>query len=176
MTKGIVVYPQRCTGCGQCLLSCSYAHEGVYWPAVARVQLVHFEERCLSVPMTCVYCEKPVCEEACPTGAMSHHPESGFAQVSEAACIGCKECANACPFGAAGFESGTPRGHPLRPLPRGSGVREDLSEWSHPLRDPHHGHVRASAIPHPGMDLGPGGRGERKGVLDEADPGRGPLR
>jgi Fe-S-cluster-containing hydrogenase component 2 len=103
LTKGIVVYPQLCTGCGQCQLGCSYVHEGVYWPTVARVQLVKFEERCLSVPTTCVYCEKPVCEETCPSGAMSHHPESGFALVSEEACIGCKECVNACPFGAAGF-------------------------------------------------------------------------
>jgi anaerobic carbon-monoxide dehydrogenase iron sulfur subunit len=103
VTRLIVVYPQLCTGCGQCQLSCSYAHEGVYWPSVSRIQLVHFEDRCLSVPMTCVYCEKPVCEETCPSGAMSHNPLTGFAQVSEATCIGCKECVNACPFGAAGF-------------------------------------------------------------------------
>lgn len=103
MDKGIVVYPELCTGCGQCQLTCAWVHEGAYWPTVSRIQLVRFEDRCLNVPMVCVYCERPVCEETCPTGAMGHHPELGYAVVSEAACIGCKECVNACPFGAAGF-------------------------------------------------------------------------
>jgi|BarGraIncu00421A_1022006.scaffolds.fasta_scaffold00373_2 Fe-S-cluster-containing hydrogenase component 2 len=97
----VVSYPELCTGCRQCELTCSYVHEGVYSPGLSRIRLVRFEGEGLSVPVTCVYCRRPYCEEVCPTGAMTHDPQTGTAVVLEARCIGCKECVGACPIGAA---------------------------------------------------------------------------
>lgn len=100
MEKYLVVYPDLCTGCRQCELACSFAHEGVYSPALSRIRLVKFEDRCLSVPVVCSYCDRPPCEAACPTGAMSAAPDGRYARVREDRCIGCKECMHACPLGA----------------------------------------------------------------------------
>lgn len=100
MDKVLVFEPGFCTGCRQCEIACSYAHEGVYRPAASRVRLVRFEESCASYPVACAYCDDPPCEAACPTGAMTHDPATGFARVLERKCIGCRECVLACPLGA----------------------------------------------------------------------------
>ncbi len=98
--KTLVVDVQKCTGCRQCEMVCSYAHEGVYAPSLSRVRVVKFEERCLAVPTMCADCHTPVCLEACPTRALRARAD-GAVVVDEARCIGCKECVLACPFGAA---------------------------------------------------------------------------
>ncbi len=100
MERVLTFDPSLCTGCRQCEIVCSYAHEGLYWPAASRVKLVKFEEICESYPVACAYCDKPPCEEACPTGAMTHDRATGFARVIDRKCIGCKECVKACPLGA----------------------------------------------------------------------------
>src|SRR5450756_2489261 len=74
----VVSYPELCTGCRQCELTCSYVHEGVYSPGLSRIRLVRFEGEGLSVPVTCVYCRRPYCEEVCPTGALK------FESISQA--------------------------------------------------------------------------------------------
>jgi len=104
--------PELCTGCRQCELLCSFAHEEVYSPRLSRIKVVKFEDKCLSIPVTCTYCEKPVCEEVCPVGAMTQNPDTGAALVVDELCIGCKECANACPLGA--IEMHPKRGTALR--------------------------------------------------------------
>ncbi len=108
--KVITIDPQKCIGCKQCAMNCSYKHEGVYSKSMARIKFVSFEEICLTVPVTCAYCEDPVCEKVCPTGAMTRDPKTGFEKVVEELCIGCKECANACPIGAIDM-------HPTKKVP-----------------------------------------------------------
>ena len=95
----LVVDPTLCTGCRQCELACSYEHEGLYSPSLSRIRLVRFEHNSLSVPVACAYCERPLCEEVCPTGAMSHEPGKRYAVVLDEKCMGCKECVHACPLG-----------------------------------------------------------------------------
>ncbi len=34
----------------------------------------------------------------CPTGAIHRDHESGLVQINEATCIGCKSCAESCPY------------------------------------------------------------------------------
>lgn len=96
----VVADPDLCSGCKQCELICSFVHEKRYSPRLSRIKVVHFEERGLSVPVTCAYCDRPVCEDVCPVGAMTHNPETGGALVKEELCLGCKECVSACPLGA----------------------------------------------------------------------------
>jgi Fe-S-cluster-containing hydrogenase component 2 len=89
-----------CTGCAMCELVCSHHHEGCYSPRLSRIRLVRFEDRGVSVPTTCAYCERPACEQVCPTGAFTRDAATGAARVNEARCIGCKECVTVCPLGA----------------------------------------------------------------------------
>ncbi|MGI9950752.1 4Fe-4S dicluster domain-containing protein [Moorellaceae bacterium AZ2] len=115
--KVVTANPQLCAGCRQCELFCSYHHEGVYSPRLSRIKVVSYEDRCLHVPVTCAYCEEPVCEQVCPVGAISHDPVTGAARVNEDQCLGCKECVNACPLGAMDL-------HPVK----GVAIRCDLCE------------------------------------------------
>jgi Fe-S-cluster-containing hydrogenase component 2 len=54
--------------------------------------------------MTCQQCETALCLEVCPTAALSRNPETGAVIVDETACVGCKMCVHACPFGCIHFE------------------------------------------------------------------------
>jgi len=101
MNKKVVsAVTDRCSGCKQCELICSFVHEQRYSPRLSRIKVIHFEDKGLSIPVTCTYCDRPLCEEVCPVGAMTFDPEHGAARVREELCLGCKECLNACPLGA----------------------------------------------------------------------------
>lgn len=118
MTQNTVyVLPGRCIGCRQCELVCSFVKEQVYSPQLARIRVVQIESKSLSVPVTCAYCERPACEEVCPTGAMIYNPETKSAKVITELCIGCKECVNVCPLGAVEISTKT-----------GTAIRCDLCE------------------------------------------------
>src|SRR5659263_160586 len=97
--KAVTVDPKLCTGCGQCTMVCSFKHEGVYSPRLSCIKLVRIEDKCLTVPVICAYCEDPICEKVCPVGAMTHDSKTGAAKVLSDLCFGCKECVNACPLG-----------------------------------------------------------------------------
>jgi len=112
MDRVLTFEPSLCTGCRQCEMACSFAHEGVYWPAASRLRLVRFEELCASYPVACAYCDDAPCEEVCPTGAMGRDPSTGYARVLESRCIRCRECVAACPLGAVDLHPKT--GHPTR--------------------------------------------------------------
>lgn len=114
--KTLVVDPQKCTGCRQCEMVCSYVHEGGYSPVLSRVRVVKFEEKCLAVPTMCADCKKQVCMEVCPTGALRARA-NGTVVVDESRCIGCKECVLVCPFGTASI-------HPVK----GTAYRCDLCD------------------------------------------------
>jgi Fe-S-cluster-containing dehydrogenase component len=46
----------------------------------------------------CMHCEDPVCMIGCPTGAIHRDTQSGLVQIKESICIGCKTCAESCPY------------------------------------------------------------------------------
>jgi len=50
------------------------------------------------VPILCRQCENAACANACPKGAIRYQNDS--IQVRQSACIGCKACTLACPYGA----------------------------------------------------------------------------
>ncbi|MFO7962320.1 MAG: 4Fe-4S dicluster domain-containing protein [Desulfobacterales bacterium] len=56
----------------------------------------------------CYHCSEPICIEACPVDAIKKRKEDGIVTVDRNLCIGCKECLNACPFGAPQFEESNP--------------------------------------------------------------------
>ena len=46
----------------------------------------------------CMHCEDPVCMIGCPTGAIHRDQESGTININAQTCIGCKSCAESCPY------------------------------------------------------------------------------
>lgn len=100
---GMVIDTRRCTGCHACSVACKaefevplgetrswveYIEKGTY-PAVSRSFL----------PRLCNQCEEPGCVDVCPTGA-TYQRADGIVAVDADACIGCKYCMQACPYGA----------------------------------------------------------------------------
>jgi Fe-S-cluster-containing dehydrogenase component len=50
-----------------------------------------------------MHCGKPICIEACPTGAISKRSEDGIVVVDRHKCDGCRDCFSACPYGVPQF-------------------------------------------------------------------------
>lgn len=96
----LVVDYAKCTGCRSCEIACSFAKNGECNPTKARIHIVRMTRDGINVPLVCQQCEKPLCKEACPTGAIYKDEKLHAYRVSESQCIGCRACVMACPFGA----------------------------------------------------------------------------
>ncbi len=105
MSKMLMIYPERCSGCHECELACSFFHDAEFRPHTSRIQVSSWEMEGLSIPTTCMQCEDAPCAAACPAGALSYEPENSRVAWDEKKCIGCRMCTLACPFGAIVFEA-----------------------------------------------------------------------
>ncbi len=53
---------------------------------------------------SCMHCADPSCVSACPVSAMTKDPVSGVVGYDPDACIGCRYCVAACPFGVPKYQ------------------------------------------------------------------------
>ena len=97
-----------CTGCRSCELACSIAHTRSFNPKRSRIQILKEEVRNLVVPMVCLQCERPLCQEACPNGAIVEN-KHGVLYVDSEICIGCMNCVTACVYGGIAIDPVTRR-------------------------------------------------------------------
>lgn len=58
---------------------------------------------------SCFHCADPSCVSACPVSAMTKDPVNGIVSYNVNACIGCRYCVAACPFGVPRFTYDTPK-------------------------------------------------------------------
>jgi Fe-S-cluster-containing hydrogenase component 2 len=84
----------RCTRCGACVDACVAAHDD----GNTRLYLDGPRYENYLVPLTCRKCLDPVCMIGCPVGAINRG-NSGEIQVRDW-CIGCRLCADQCPYGS----------------------------------------------------------------------------
>ena len=98
MKSFLAIDLHKCTGCRNCELACSAEHTKSFNPRRSRIQILKDEVRNLLVPMVCLQCEEPLCEQACPNGAISYN-EKGILVVDSEVCIGCMNCVTACTYG-----------------------------------------------------------------------------
>ncbi len=91
--QAMVIDTERCTRCDDCVRACARTHGG---------QPVFVREGPQYGPWlfahACMHCEDPVCMIGCPTGAIHRDHESGLVQINSQTCIGCKSCAESCPY------------------------------------------------------------------------------
>jgi Fe-S-cluster-containing dehydrogenase component len=59
---------------------------------------------------SCMHCVDPSCVSACPVSAMTKDPKSGIVSYNADACVGCRYCVMACPFGIPKFQYDSPTG------------------------------------------------------------------
>ncbi len=107
MIRALDVVPDRCTGCMQCELACSWVQTGTFAPSKSVVRVSVFDEEASYAPYTCVQCDEAWCLNACPVNAIGIDSATGAKVVVAQACIGCHLCTIACPFGTAFTLPGT---------------------------------------------------------------------
>ena len=103
MQKSLTIDPQKCTGCLQCEMACSYHHEGVFNPSKSRIKVFTFHDQGLFAPYTCTQCAEAWCLHACPVDAIVNNHDTGAKEVLPNLCVGCKVCTIACPFGTVNY-------------------------------------------------------------------------
>ena len=105
--KKVIVHPERCVGCMQCMAACATAHSRTksLFAATLEVPLpkprIHvgvglYHE---GFPNRCRHCDPAPCQLACLPGAISRDPEIETVLINPDRCINCASCAMACPFG-----------------------------------------------------------------------------
>ena len=105
--KEVIVHPERCVGCMQCMVACAVAHSksknlfGALQEKPLPRPRIHvgvglYRE---GFPNRCRHCDPAPCMMACLPGAIYRSEEMGAVLINPDRCINCASCAMACPFG-----------------------------------------------------------------------------
>jgi len=94
-TAAMVIDLDRCTRCDDCVRACASTHDNNprflrHGPSSGRIMIAN----------ACMHCADPVCMIGCPTGAIHRESFAGQVVINPVTCIGCKACANNCPYEA----------------------------------------------------------------------------
>jgi electron transport protein HydN len=101
----VLADPGKCTGCRACEIACFAGHlakkpktiGNFTSPVTPRLYLAKAEGKCM--PIQCHHCEEAPCVKSCLPGACAKDAD-GVVSIDERKCIGRRNCAMACPFGA----------------------------------------------------------------------------
>jgi Fe-S-cluster-containing hydrogenase component 2 len=97
--SGYIKYaPEKCIGCGVCMLACSLYHESAINPALSRITLYKDAFEGDHKIEVCVQCYSPGCYTICPVKAVKIDGRTGATYIDEKICIGCGLCMKACPL------------------------------------------------------------------------------
>jgi len=134
---GWLIDLDKCTGCDTCMVSCKSEnntrphaspmpfkngrgvlpdHVSYRW-VVKREGGIYPNPTMTFVTSACNHCEYPACLVSCPVSnandpsnpanAIFKRKEDGVVLINQDVCIGCKNCIQACPYGAPQFNSNT---------------------------------------------------------------------
>ncbi len=91
--EAMIINTDRCTRCDDCVRACAAGHGGV-----SRFNRTGPTFNNFMFTESCMHCVDPVCMIGCPTGAIRRDSQTGIVSINDRTCIGCKTCAEACPY------------------------------------------------------------------------------
>ncbi len=100
MKKLVASRMERCIGCHACSMACSmHVYRSLSWlSAGIRIRSTGGLSTGFEASH-CMACMEAPCSSACPTGALEKR-KGGGVRVKRDLCIGCGDCAPACPINA----------------------------------------------------------------------------
>jgi Fe-S-cluster-containing dehydrogenase component len=103
MTGELFVDANRCIGCRACEEACSECpgHGGY---SMIHIEYLHRAASVQTAPTVCMHCAEPACASVCPADAIKVDAEGVVLSAMVERCIGCGNCALACPFGVPKIE------------------------------------------------------------------------
>lgn len=109
--KQVVIRPERCVGCMQCMVACGVAHsksknlyEAVLEEVLPRPRIhIGYAGGGKSFPNRCRHCDPTPCMSACFPGAIYREEDDFTVLIEYGRCIRCGSCVMACPFGVIRF-------------------------------------------------------------------------
>lgn len=109
MKAQFTFHPERCVGCGACVVACINENRldvDEYQPFRLlkrneyadgdRVDITYFTHGCM-------HCPARPCQAACPKDCFSYDGDTGIVLLNPTDCVGCRACWRACPFDAIQF-------------------------------------------------------------------------
>jgi len=94
----LFVDANRCIGCHACEEACSECpdHGG---HAMIHLDFLQRADSVQTAPTVCMHCVEPACASVCPADAIKVDENGVVLTAMPERCIGCGNCALACPFG-----------------------------------------------------------------------------
>lgn len=122
----MVIDLRKCVGCKACTVACIVENKlppsVVYRPVLEEEIGKYPRVTRRFLPRPCLQCDNPPCTPVCPVKATWKRPD-GIVVIDYEACIGCRYCITACPYGARSFDfgdyytEGTPEIAPVEKAP-----------------------------------------------------------
>jgi len=95
----------KCTGCFTCASVCAAINHDNHSITHSAIKIFSPADNALVYSaVVCSGCDKPLCSEVCPAGALERRPSGGVLLNSEK-CFGCRRCIPVCPEKAIGFDA-----------------------------------------------------------------------
>lgn len=102
--------PHYCSGCMRCATTCSTYNIGATSLTKSCIHIARHEGHAITrieeeddvifQALSCQHCERPVCQQVCPSRALERNRDTGAIVINTERCIGCRMCMAGCPFGA----------------------------------------------------------------------------